>query len=196
MATDEEIVEVTLSADEYDRLRDVTDDPAAMVREATLGRVKLEEAIAFTRDGGFRESMGRERMTGEPIPRPPVGELVGFDVEAVADGESRLTFEAGPEHANPMGTLHGGIVCDVGDAAMGTAYASTLEEDESFTTLELSVNYLRPVWSGRLEAVGRVVERGSTIGFVECDVTTEEGKRVARLSSTCMTLREDRAAGR
>ncbi|MFC6836839.1 PaaI family thioesterase [Halomarina ordinaria] len=194
MASDERRVEVTLTAEEYDRLAATTDDPEALAREALLRRVDLEESIEFTREGGFRELAVEERAEG--IPRPPVGVLVGFDVLEAADGESRLAFDAGPEHANPMGTLHGGVVCDVGDAAMGTAYASTLAEAESFTTLDLTVNYLRPVWSERLEAVGRVVEGGRTVGLVECDITNEDGKRVARLSSTCMTLRDEQAAGR
>jgi uncharacterized protein (TIGR00369 family) len=70
---------------------------------------------------------------------------------------------------------------------------STVGSDESFTTVDLSVNYLRPVWSGHLEAVGRVVHKGRTIGLAECDITNDEGKLVARLSGTCMTLRNDSA---
>lgn len=90
-----------------------------------------------------------------------------------------------------MSTLHGGIIRDVADAAMGTAYASTLHEGESFTTLELKINFLRPFWSGNLLAAGRVVKTGRTIGLAECDVTDVEGRLVARAMSTCMTLRGD-----
>jgi uncharacterized protein (TIGR00369 family) len=79
---------------------------------------------------------------------------------------------------------------------MGIAYASTLAEDESFTTLELKINFLKPVWQTRLTAEGRVVKRGRTIGLTECDITDENGSLVARASSTCMTLRGDEAAGR
>ncbi|WP_254536853.1 PaaI family thioesterase [Halomarina litorea] len=189
-------VELSLSAEEYDRLTDVADDPEAFVRAATLDRVEQEESVAFTQAGGFREADPEDRATDSDVPRPPVAALVGFDIESMGDGESLVTFEAGPEHANPMGTLHGGILCDVGDAAMGVAYASTLGPEESFTTLELDVNYLRPVWDARLEATGRVVSGGRTIGLVECDVHDEEGRLVARLSSTCMTLRGEGAAGR
>jgi uncharacterized protein (TIGR00369 family) len=62
-----------------------------------------------------------------------------------------------------MGTLHGGILCDIGDAAMGTAYSSNLEEGESFTTPELKINFLKPIWIARLSAVGRVVNRGPRV---------------------------------
>ncbi len=122
--------------------------------------------------------------------------LIGFVVTAIDPGRAVVELEAGPRHANPMGTLHGGIICDVADAAMGIAYASELEEGESFTTLELKINFFKPVWRAKLRAVGRIVKRGRTVGMVECDVTDEKGSLVARASSTCMTLRGDQAAGR
>jgi uncharacterized protein (TIGR00369 family) len=95
-----------------------------------------------------------------------------------------------------MGTLHGGVICDLADAAMGIAYASQLAEDETFTTLELKANFLRPVWRGEIVADARVVSRGRSVGLVECDVADEQGRLVARLSSTCMTLRGEAARGR
>jgi uncharacterized protein (TIGR00369 family) len=127
---------------------------------------------------------------------PPVARLVGFRLVHVAPGGAAFEMEAGPQHANPMGTLHGGILCDIADAAMGIAYASTLEEGESFTTLELKINFLKPVWNARLRAEGRVVKRGKTVGLVECDVVDETGSLVARASSTCLTLSGKNAAGR
>jgi uncharacterized protein (TIGR00369 family) len=95
-----------------------------------------------------------------------------------------------------MGTLHGGILCDIADAAMGIAFASTLAADESFTTLELKINFFRPVWEARLKAEGRVVRRGSSVGYIECDVTDEQGKLVAKAASTCLVLRGEAAKGR
>ncbi|MFD1512941.1 PaaI family thioesterase [Halomarina rubra] len=192
----ERTLELTLTEEEHDRLTDVADDPETLARDALFDRVELAESIAFTQDGGFRSVEGSPSTREQGMPRPPVGALVGFDIEHVADGESRIEFEAGPEHANPMGTLHGGVLCDVGDAAMGTAYASTLDDEASFTTLELKVNYLRPVWDGRLTATGRVVSGGRTVGLVECDVHDEDERLVARLSSTCLTLRGEQASGR
>ena len=115
---------------------------------------------------------------------------------AVGPGSAVFEMEAGPQHANPMGTVHGGILCDLADAAMGIAYASTLEEGESFTTLELKINFLKPVWKARLRAEARLVRRGRTVGMVECDVLDEGGSLVARASSTCLTLSGKMAAGR
>ena len=134
-------------------------------------------------------------LRGE-APDPPVARLVGFQLVEVAPGRAVFEMEAGPRHANPMGTLHGGILCDIADAAMGIAYASTLEEGESFTTLELKINFLKPVWNARLRAEGRLVKRGKTVGLVECDIVDETGSLVARASSTCLTLSGKQAAGR
>jgi uncharacterized protein (TIGR00369 family) len=128
--------------------------------------------------------------------KPPIAELIGFDAVTIEEGRVVIEFVSGRRHANPMGTLHGGVLCDVADAAMGMAYASTLAEDESFTTLELKINFLRPVWEARLRAVGHVVKGGRTVGLVECDVTDDEGRLVARATSTCLTLRGEQAKGR
>src|SRR5215469_2742049 len=76
----------------------------------------------------------------------PVMRLIGFQTKEIAKGRDVITFTAGPQHAKPMGTLHGGILCDIADAAMGMALASTLAPDESFTTVELKINFFRPVW--------------------------------------------------
>jgi uncharacterized protein (TIGR00369 family) len=134
-------------------------------------------------------------MRGE-APPPPVALTIGFRLTAIEAGRAVIEFEAGARHANPMGTLHGGILCDIADAAMGIAYASTLDDSESFTTLELKINFLTPVWTAKLRAVGHVVRRGKTIGMAECDVTNEADELVARASSTCMVLRGDQAAAR
>ena len=136
----------------------------------------------------MREKVARGRL--------PVAELVGFRITEAADGRAVADFEAGPQHANLNGTLHGGILCDVSDAAMGLAFATTIEGEQSFTTIELKINYFRPVWKARLRAEARVVRRGKTVGYVECDVIDEAGRLVAKASSTCMVLDGNRAAGR
>jgi uncharacterized protein (TIGR00369 family) len=126
----------------------------------------------------------------------PVSELIGFRLASVEPGRAVFELEAGPQHANPMGTLHGGVLCDVADAAMGIAYASTLGEGETFTTLELKINFLRPFRTGTLIATARMVKAGRTIGLAECDVTDMDGRLIARAMSTCMTLRGDSSESR
>ena len=101
----------------------------------------------------------RERARVNDI---PVARLIGFEAKEIADGRATVMLAAGPQHANPMGTLHGGILCDIADAAMGMAFASTLAPE--------------------------VVQRGRTIGYVECDITDEENRLVAKAASTCMVV--------
>jgi uncharacterized protein (TIGR00369 family) len=139
--------------------------------------------------------MIRRAQRGE-IPPPPVAKLIGFTLASIDPGGAVVEFSADPRHANPMGTLHGGILCDIADAAMGMAYASTLAEGESLTTLELKINFLKPHWTGRLVATARIVKGGHTVGLIECDIVDDQRRLVARASSTCMTLRGDDATGR
>ncbi|MBV8206396.1 MAG: PaaI family thioesterase, partial [Acidobacteria bacterium] len=101
---------------------------------------------------------GASRRAAHPLvqkalaSRPAIAQLVGFDVAQIADGRAVATLHAGPQHANPMGTLHGGVLCDLADAAMGMAFASTLAADESFTTTSLAIHFFRPVWQAKLTA--------------------------------------------
>jgi uncharacterized protein (TIGR00369 family) len=133
------------------------------------------------------------RGDGEP---PPIAKLIGLEFVSIDLGYSTFELQAGPKHTNPMGTLHGGILGDLADIAMGTAMASTLEDDESFTTLDLAVKFLKPVWRSRLRATARLVKRTRSLGLLECDVVDEGGSLVARVYSTCMVLRGDDARGR
>ena len=86
--------------------------------------------------------------------------------------------------------------CDIADAAMGIAFASTLAPDECFTTVELKINFFRPAWQAQLKAEGAVVRRGHTIGYVECTITDEENRLVTKAASTCVALRGQKAPGR
>jgi len=118
-----------------------------------------------------------------------VGTLIGFRLTGFQDGVIRMEMDAGPQHHNPMGTVHGGILCDLADAAMGTAMAATLEEGESFTTLQLAASYLRAVREGKLAVTARVVHKGKSVGHAEAEIVDGEGRAVARFTSVCMVLR-------
>ncbi len=137
----------------------------------------------------------RAMIAGELEP-PPVALLLGMRMTEVEPGRTVFELDAGPQHQSPLGTVHGGIICDLADAALGCAHASQLDEGETFTTLDLKVNFMKPVWEGRLVAEGRVLKAGRTIGLAECRVTDEHGSLVAFATSTLMTLRGDRAEGR
>jgi uncharacterized protein (TIGR00369 family) len=126
----------------------------------------------------------------------PVADLIGFNVTDIADGRSVVLLQAQQRHFNPMGTVHGGILCDIADVGMGSAFASTLAPGESFTTIELKINFFRPVRETLLRAESRVLQRGRTVGYVECEIFDEADKLVAKSNSTCMVLRGEQASGR
>lgn len=136
----------------------------------------------------------KQMMTGE-IPNPPVAEVLGFHVTDVEEGRVVIEMDATERLHNPMGTLHGGILGDIADAAMGYAFSSTLKEDELFTTVELKLNFLKPIFQSRLRAEGKIIKRGSTIGLLECHVYDEKQSLVAHATSTCMVLKGN-ATGR
>lgn len=136
-----------------------------------------------------------EYLAGK-IPPAPVATALGLIMVRAGDGTAEFAYIADGRHANPMGTLHGGILCDLGDAAMGIAVASTLAEGESFTTLELHINFLRPVWDAKLTAKGRIVSRGRTVAMTACDILDDRQRHVAALTATQMILTGKMAVGR
>jgi uncharacterized protein (TIGR00369 family) len=137
------------------------------------------------------ETMLDQIMVSGELPDPPIAQLLGLKVISISPGKSHIELDAGPQHANPMGTIHGGVLCDLADLAMGAAYASTLKHGETFTTLELKINFFRPVWREKLFGVGKIVNRGRTVGMVECDITDSQGRLVAKSTSTCLTLKKE-----
>jgi uncharacterized protein (TIGR00369 family) len=115
---------------------------------------------------------------------------LGARITESEPGRVVLELEAGPEHRHGGGVVQGGVITQIADAAMGMSLA-TLQEDGMWnTTIELKINFVRPVISGRIRAVGRVVEMKQTLFFSEADVVDEQGRLVARASSTCMPVPE------
>jgi len=126
----------------------------------------------------------------------PIAKTLGFSLTHIEPGTATIAIDVTERFWNPMGTLHGGILVDIADAAMGLAYAAALEDGESFTTIELKINYLRPFKEGHLKAVAKTIHHGRTVGLMDCDVLDDRGKVIARSSSTCLTLRGDQTKGR
>jgi uncharacterized protein (TIGR00369 family) len=78
----------------------------------------------------------------------PIMKTLGFTLIEVGDGTASFEMEAKTElHSNPMGTIHGGVLCDIADAAIGTAHFTTVAEGESFTSIDLQISFFRPVWN-------------------------------------------------
>ena len=128
---------------------------------------------------------------------PPIANTLGFELAEIGPASATMKMHTDPAiHSNPMGTVHGGVLCDLADAAIGTAHATTLEENESFTSVDLRINFFRPVWRDEIRATARPVQLGKKISFYTCDITRSDGKLVAVVTSSVMTLRGDDAKGR
>ena len=132
--------------------------------------------------------VGRQMISGERE-LFPIAWLLGMKMTEIEPGRAVFTMQADERHHNPLGTLHGGVYADLADAAMGWAYAATLAEGESFTTIELKINFLRAVRRDTVTATAKVVKAGSTLGYVECEVKDGQGRLVAKASCTCLKLK-------
>jgi uncharacterized protein (TIGR00369 family) len=117
-------------------------------------------------------------------------ETLGARIAEAEPGRVVVELDAGPRHRHGGGVVQGGVITQIADAAMGMTLA-TLQEDHVWnTTIELKINFIRPVVEGRLRAVGRVVEIKQTLLFGEADVFDSAGRLVARASSTCLAVPE------
>ncbi|WP_416276870.1 PaaI family thioesterase [Nocardia sp. alder85J] len=126
-----------------------------------------------------------------------IARTLGFRLVEVGPGTAAMEVDADADrHGNQQGTVHGGLITELADAAIGTAHSTLVAAGESFTSVELRVVFLRPVWRETLRATARAVEHGRTLTHWECVVTRADGKAVARVSSVVTTLRGQRSAGR
>lgn len=137
----------------------------------------------------------RQAIEGQHFPMP-LADHTGFRVAEASEGA--VTIELAPRevHHNIAGTVHGGVLCEIADSAMGLAFGTTLPPGQSFTTIELKMNFLRPVFEKTVRAKGVVVHRGRNLGLMECRVEDEDGKLVAFATSTYTILNGDTANGR
>lgn len=126
-----------------------------------------------------------------------ISQSLGFRIVAVEEAEATLEFAADiSKHGNQQGTLHGGMLCELADATIGTAHSTLMLEGESFASIDLKATFLRPVWNAKLTARAHAIHRGKTVSHYVCDITREDGKVVATISSAVMTLRNDSSSGR
>jgi uncharacterized protein (TIGR00369 family) len=124
------------------------------------------------------------------LPPPPIAGLMEFDMAAADPG--RVVFTCRPDESvfNPIGVIHGGLVCTLLDSVAGCALHSTLPQGKGYTSIEIKVNYLKAVRlsSGLLTATGTVVKSGSRVGFTEGVVTDADGAVLATATSTLLVF--------
>ena len=129
-------------------------------------------------------------MIDGTLPPPPIAGLMQFELAAADPG--RVVFTCRPDESayNPIGAIHGGLVCTLLDSVLGCAMHSMLPKGRGYTSVEIKVNYLKPVRlsSGLLTAIGTVVKSGARVGFTEGSVTDASGAVVATASSTLLVF--------
>src|SRR4051812_1550440 len=127
-------------------------------------------------------------MVNGDLPQPPIAGLMEFEISDVEPG--RVVFTCAPDESayNPIGAIHGGLICTLLDSVTGCAVHSALPHGKGYTSVEIKVNYLRAVRlnSGLLTATGTVVKAGSRVGFAEGVVTDANGAVVATATSTLL----------
>ena len=129
-------------------------------------------------------------MMGKKLPPPPMGELLNMTLVEATPGTATFTCEPDESHYNPIGAVHGGLVCTLLDSALGCAVQTTLPKGQGYTSIEIKVNYLRSVraGSGPLTCVGVVTKAGSRVAFAEGTVTDASGKLVATASGSLLVF--------
>lgn len=126
-----------------------------------------------------------------------ISRLLQFHIVAIGEATASIELLADATlHGNQQGTVHGGLLCELADAAIGTAHSTLMQPGESFTSIDLHATFLRPVWQSRLRAEAWAEHRGRSISHYRCDIVREDGKRVASIASAVMTLRGHQAQGR
>lgn len=138
---------------------------------------------------------GIEREIRERVSASSFHAAIGIVVERVRDGSVDLRLEAGPDHANLQGTVHGGVLATLADTAAGLAVRSTIPPGSRHVSVNLDVQYLAPANMGPLLATGRVVRLGRRIAFAEADVSDAGGELLARAQVTVAVSRTEPGAG-
>lgn len=115
----------------------------------------------------------------------PISKLIGMDVEPGGAGEATIHLKIEEHFHNPMGQVHGGVLSLLADACMGIAFGRTLNDNQSFATVDLHIQFMRPVAQGRLTAKASIRQRGLRIGFVECSIEDHRQRLIATARCTC-----------
>jgi uncharacterized protein (TIGR00369 family) len=132
-----------------------------------------------------------QAIIGGELPPPPIAELVGFRLVEAEPGRAVFEMEPGPQHYNPIGSVHGGVAMTLLDSAMGVAVHTLLDAGVGYTTLELKTNFVRPMTAetGLVRCEGNILHSGSRVATAEGKLTDANGKLLAHGTTTCLILR-------
>ena len=129
-----------------------------------------------------------EAMFDGRLPPPPIADTLGLDGFGGERGAIHVELVPHRRHYNPLGSVHGGVVATLLDTAAACSVHSTLAPGELYTSLDLTVKFLRPVTvdSGRLRCEGSVLQRGRRTALAQAQLYDAQGRLVAHATSTCM----------
>ncbi|WP_431280425.1 PaaI family thioesterase [Leifsonia poae] len=131
-----------------------------------------------------------QSMIDGELPPPPIASHMRMALTEVGPGTATFVCEPDESHYNPIGTVHGGLVCTLLDSALGCAVQTTLAKGQGYTSIEIKVNYLRPVFAsaGPLTCVATVTKPGSRVAFADGVVTDASGKAVATATGSLLVF--------
>jgi uncharacterized protein (TIGR00369 family) len=132
-----------------------------------------------------------QKIVAGELPRPPISALMDFGLAELSEGHAVFTVEPAEYHYNPIGVVHGGLAATLLDSAMGCAVHSTLPAGVGYTTLEIKVNYVRPmtVETGVVRCEAKVIHVGGRTATAEGRVLDASGKLYAHATTTCLIFR-------
>lgn len=135
-----------------------------------------------------------QKVVSGELPRPPISALMNFGLAELSEGRAVFTVEPAEYHYNPIGVVHGGLAATLLDSAMGCAVHSTLPAGAGYTTLEVKVNFVRPLTAetGLVRCEGEVIHVGGRTATAEGKVLDAAGKLYAHATTTCIIFRSER----
>lgn len=145
--------------------------PVNMLDLASMTGLEMMQAVA---DGG--------------VPPAPIAVTLGFSRFEVVEGSVTVFLPVDVKHYNPIGSVHGGVISTLLDTAAACSVHTTLAAGEGYTSLDLTVKFLRAVTvdSGELRCVGSVIQRGRRTALAQAELYDATGKLVAHATSSCM----------
>ncbi|MFN8374627.1 MAG: PaaI family thioesterase [Anaerolineae bacterium] len=134
-----------------------------------------------------------QAMLAGKVPRPPISHSLGFELVEVTEGRAVFVCTPDEYHYNPIGVVHGGLAATLLDSALGVSIHSALPAGAAYTTIELHVNYLRPLTAttGLVRAEAEVVHIGRSLATAQARIIDRDGKLYAHGTCTCMIFRSD-----
>jgi uncharacterized protein (TIGR00369 family) len=183
----DEVGQVSGSAQADEVGSGMPDGTALPIRSKTVSWQDPHALAAAGRTLSGLEFLGG--MARRELPAPPIAELFGMTIESVQPGDVVFRCEPDESTYNPIGVVHGGLACILLDTVAGCAVHTTLAAGVGYTSLEIKVNYLRPIHGGTvLIAHGWVTKPGRRVAFAEGDIRDPDGKILATASSSCLIM--------